>query len=203
MLSRLGRVARLLSFDRAPCVDRGGLQDLRIDVLRRGVPGTGGVLMRAHDCSVDRDCPVRALTHVAVAAQLIQDLFPGSITRPAAMPVVDRLPTPVLGGQIPPRQPAAGPPEHPVENLPMVSPLPATARRAVRQQRLQPSPLLIGQIVTIKHQRGLQPPAEPIHGTRSSRPSHRGRRGDDDDRVAIGRVPYRPARWTCRGGSTG
>ncbi len=39
----------------------------------------------------------------------------------------------------------------------------------VRQQRLQPGPLLIGQIVTIEHAPVLPHPAVLIHGTRSNR----------------------------------
>jgi hypothetical protein len=50
----------------------------------------------------------------------------------------------------------------------VIGPSATPPRRPIRQQRLQPGPLRIGQIVTIKHQQGLPHPALLIHGTRSS-----------------------------------
>lgn len=78
-LSRLGLPADFLSFDPAPCVQGGGCEDLRIDVSRWLVAGTGGVLMGADHPGVDRDHPFRALVLVGITAQLIEDSGPGAI----------------------------------------------------------------------------------------------------------------------------
>ncbi len=67
------------------------------------------------------------------------------------MPVVHGFPVAVAKRQIPPRRTGSGPPQHPIDNLPMIHP-PATSNRGpVRQQRLQPGPLFIRQIVTVLH----------------------------------------------------
>src|SRR6185312_11135344 len=58
------------------------------------------------------------------------------------------------------------PPEHPVDHHPVISPAPTPTRRAIRQQRLQPSPFLISQIMTIKHTDDLPEPRQKIHETR-------------------------------------
>src|SRR3954447_7825269 len=86
------------------------------------------------------------------------------------MPVVDGLPVPVVRWHVAPRQPAAGPPEHPVDHRPVVGPTTAPLRLLAGQQRLQPGPFLIGQIVSIEHSLGLPHPLIKIRGTRS-RPS--------------------------------
>src|SRR5438270_11518018 len=82
------------------------------------------------------------------------------------MPVVDGLPIPIATGQIPPRAASPAPPEHPVDHHPVIGPAPTPTRRAIRQQRLQPSPFLISQIMTIKHTDDLPDPRQEIHGTR-------------------------------------
>ena len=132
------------------------------------MPGTGGVLVRAHHRRIDRNRPGGALFRVGSTTQLNQNPLPGAIAGPAAMPVVDGLPVPVLRWQVTPRHPTPRPPEHPVQHLPMISPTATAARRPVRQQRLQPSPLRIGQIMTIKHPSELPHPPALIHGTRPS-----------------------------------
>lgn len=60
------------------------------------------------------------------------------------------------------------PPEHPVDHHPVIGPPPTPTRRAIRQQRLQPSPFLISQIMTIKHTDDLPEPRQKIHETRPS-----------------------------------
>src|SRR3954462_5618151 len=85
------------------------------------------------------------------------------------MPVVDGLPTPERGRYVPPRNATAGPPEHPVEDRAVIGPPPTATRGLVRQQRLQPGPFLVGQIMTMQHQKDLLHPALKISGTRSSR----------------------------------
>jgi hypothetical protein len=79
-LSRLGLPVDFLLFDPAPCGQLSGRNDLRIDVCRRLVAGTGGVLVGADHPGVDRDRPLRALLVVGVAAQLIEDHGPGTVT---------------------------------------------------------------------------------------------------------------------------
>jgi hypothetical protein len=130
--------------------------------------GSGSVLVGTHHPGIDRDRPLRAFGMVGVAAQLIEDPGPGSITRPASMPVIDGLPVSIDRRQVPPGQATAGSPEHPVEHGPVISPPPALTRLA-GQQRLQPGPLLVGQIMAIQHGPGLQHPPTMIYGTRSSR----------------------------------
>ncbi len=61
---------------------------------------------------------------------------------PLAMPVVHRLPVPMIFGQIRLRDARPGSPHHPVDHLPVSHPLPTMSRRAVRQQRLQQRPML-------------------------------------------------------------
>src|SRR3954466_6393660 len=85
------------------------------------------------------------------------------------MPVVDGLPVPVVRWHVAPRQPAAGPPEHPVDHRPVVGPTTTPLRLLAGQQRLQPGPFLIGQIVSIEHPLGLPHPLIKIRGTRSPR----------------------------------
>src|SRR3954463_15731270 len=89
------------------------------------------------------------------------------------MPVVDGLPTPERGRHVPPRNATAGPPEHPVEDRAVIGPPPTATRDLVRQQRLQPGPFLVGQIMTMQHQKDLLHPALKIRGTRSNGPRWR------------------------------
>ena len=84
------------------------------------------------------------------------------------MPVVDGLPRSVVRGHVTPRQPASSPPEHSVDHRAVIGPSTTPLRGLIGQQRLQPSPFLIGQIVTIEHADGLPHPPVKIHGTRSS-----------------------------------
>jgi hypothetical protein len=83
------------------------------------------------------------------------------------MPVVDGLPVPVGGRQVPPRRPCPSPPEHSVDHLPVIGPVPASSRRPVRQQRRQPIPLGIGQIMTIMYQLWVTHLSIKIRQTRS------------------------------------
>src|SRR2546429_3178117 len=86
------------------------------------------------------------------------------------MPSIDGFPVPVAGRKITPGSTSAGPPQHAVDDQPVIHPPAATPRRPIRQQRLQPRQFLSGQIMTIKHDNVL--PAHPlkIHETRLSRP---------------------------------
>lgn len=50
----------------------------------------------------------------------------------------------------------------------MISPPATPTGGLVRQQRLQPSPFLVGQVMAIKHKQDLPHPPTEIHGTRPS-----------------------------------
>jgi hypothetical protein len=82
------------------------------------------------------------------------------------MPRVDSLPVPVKQGQVPPRTPCPGPPQHPVDHHPVITPPPTPTRHPVRQQRLQLFPLGIGQIMAIMHKQDLPHPRPKIRQTR-------------------------------------
>src|SRR3954451_12908672 len=84
------------------------------------------------------------------------------------MPPVQGSEAPLAGRNIPPWRPGPGPPQDPVDHLPVIVPTAAAARRPVRQQRLQPDPLRISQIVTIEHRPGLPNPPAQIGETRPS-----------------------------------
>jgi hypothetical protein len=88
------------------------------------------------------------------------------------MPVVDGLPGPERGRHVPPRDTTAGPPKHPVEHHAVIHPPPTPTRRLIGQQRLQPGPFLVSQIMTMQHAPGLPHPTLMIRGTRS-RPATR------------------------------
>src|SRR3954469_24962230 len=66
------------------------------------------------------------------------------------MPVVDGLPVPVLAGQVAPGCTGPGPPEHSVDHLPVIDPSATPAGRTVRQQRLQPGPFGVRQVMSVK-----------------------------------------------------
>src|SRR4051794_18963702 len=70
------------------------------------------------------------------------------------MPPVQGPKAPVAGGNPPPRRSRPGPPQDPVDHLPVIVPPTSPTRRPVRQQRLQSRPLCISQIVTIEHKTG-------------------------------------------------
>jgi hypothetical protein len=69
-------------------------------------------------------------------------------------------------------KPAPGPPEHTVDHHAVIGPTTTPLRFLAGQQRLQPSPLLVAQIVSIEHPLGLPHPLIKIRGTRSSEVHH-------------------------------
>src|SRR3954470_2908246 len=111
------------------------------------------------------------------------------------MPPVQGSAVPVAGRNTPPWRPGPGPPQDPVDHLPVIVPTAAAARRPVRQQRLQPDPLRISQIVTIEHRPGLPNPPAQIGETRPRPPGGRPPR-----RVRPGRSAGRPAGTPPAGG---
>jgi hypothetical protein len=61
------------------------------------------------------------------------------------------------------------PPQHPGDHRSMIGPPPTPTRRLVGQQRLQPRPLFLSQIMTTVHRNDLPHPSQKIHGTRPNR----------------------------------
>jgi len=133
---------------------------------RRRAGRASGMLMRLGRQGIHRDGPVGAFRLVAATAQLIQHPLPRTVPRPPPVSHVDGLPVPVLRRQIPPRRTGTRPPQHSVDDAPMILPPAAAPRRTVRQQRLQPSPLRIRQIMTTNHKSGLSHPPSKIQETR-------------------------------------
>src|SRR3954464_3242543 len=82
------------------------------------------------------------------------------------MPAVQGAEVPVAGRHIPPRSSSPSPPQNPVDHLPVIEPPAPAARRPVRQQRLQPRPFGIGQVMPIEHGPGLPDPPAKIRETR-------------------------------------
>jgi hypothetical protein len=71
------------------------------DLVRRrqGAARPARVLARAHHGGIGADRPVLPLGLIAPGPKPAQDHLPRPIQRPAAMPVIDRLPVPVLTGR--------------------------------------------------------------------------------------------------------
>jgi len=135
------------------------------------------MVMRPHTGGIDRHHPLRIIP-VATALQTAQRPLPGPITRPCPMPAIHGLPRPVRPRQIPPRRARPGPPQNPVHHPPVRDPRTSlTARALHRKERFQPSPLLIGQIMTIMHATITPEPDPDLCQTRPRpHPSCRGRR---------------------------
>jgi hypothetical protein len=112
--------------------------------------GASGVLVRADHSGVRADRPLLPFTLITAGPQRIQDLFPGAIARPAAMPLIDGQPVPVIRRQIPPRAAGPGTEQDPVDRPPVICP-PATPARVRRHQRRQPLPLPILKIMPGNH----------------------------------------------------
>ena len=158
--SRPGRAAGFLSFAAAP----------RDQVRGQGPARAGGMLVRADHRGIGAERPVLALGLIAADPQPVQDLLPGPVTRPAAMPVIDSLPVPEPLRQVTLRATGPGPEEDPVDHHPVVGP-PAAPQRIGGQEHPQPLPFLIRQIVaiqSIEHRTDLHQPGIKIHGTRPS-----------------------------------
>jgi hypothetical protein len=106
---------------------------------------------------VDGYHPFR-LVQVAATLHPTEHTCPGALSGPPPMPVLDRLPVAVGGRQVPPGRARPRTPEHSVDDLPVVHPLTAAPRRTVRQQRVQESPLVIAQVMTIVYRTDLHDP---------------------------------------------
>ena len=96
--------ADFLSIAEAPCEVISG----------RGAAGSGRMLIGPGDRGIGAYCPVLALGLIALGPQPVQDLLPGPVQGPAAMPVVDGFPVPETLGQVPPRAARPGTEEDPL-----------------------------------------------------------------------------------------
>jgi hypothetical protein len=138
--SRFVPAARgFLSFGSAPC----------FRICRDRASGAGRVLVGPHHRRVGAHGPVRSLALVAPGAEPAQDLLPGPVQRPPAMPAVHDLPVPVAARQVPPRAAGPRPEQDPVDHGAVIIP-PVTLPRVRGHQRRQPLPFLIGQVMPIQ-----------------------------------------------------
>ncbi len=193
--------SRFFSFDGAPEAHRGAQlrwgQPRRVHVGGRLMACPGRVLMGPHHRGIGRDRPARPITLIAPSPQRVQDHLPGPVGRPAAMPVIDRLPVPGPLRQIPPRAPHPGTGKDAVHHQPVIiSPVPLP--RMSGQQRRQPRPFRIGQVMP------LQPvlihgPIQPETGNQdlwdyalTGRRLNRSKRGDRAKSISS---PWYQAAW--------
>src|ERR1035441_5009106 len=79
--------------------------------------GTRRVLMSTGHRRIGADRPVFPFGRVAPRPQPAQDLLPGRVQQPPAVPVIDGLPVPEALRQVPPRTPRPGPAENPVDQI--------------------------------------------------------------------------------------
>ena len=135
--SRADRADGFLSFGSAPCDQLSG----------QLMPGAGGMLVRADHGGIGADRPLWSLGPIAPYPQPVQDLPPGPVQGPAAMPVISGLPVPVLTRQITPA--GTGPEQDPVDHHPVIGPPPAPPRIG-GHHRQQPLPFLTGQVMPVQ-----------------------------------------------------
>src|SRR5215217_5042137 len=98
------------------------------------VTGAGGVLVGADDAGVNLGVPVQLPSPIGLGPQGGLDAGPGAVGLPAHEPLVDRLPRPRPLGQIPPRDPGAGPEHDAVEDRAVIPPTPTPLGRHRWQQ---------------------------------------------------------------------
>jgi hypothetical protein len=92
--------------------------------------------------------PVQITCGVGVSLELTLAPGPGAVLLPHGEPVITRLERPVPLRDLTPLRAVLGPPQDPVDHLPVITPPATTLRDRARRQRLQPSPLLISQITS-------------------------------------------------------
>lgn len=108
-----------------------------------------------------RHRPVHLADRVQVLLHPDQQTVPRAVGRPAAEPLVGGLPRPVPLGQIPPRGPRGQLPQDRVDDFP---PVPhRTPQPGHRQQRLDPLPRLISQLMPTHHTPTTNPTTLRIH----------------------------------------
>jgi hypothetical protein len=109
---------------------------------------SGRVLMRPADGGIDVHLPVDQPGRIRSGLQGRDEHGPHPSPLPTAKQPINRLPWPVPRRQIPPRRTRADPPANPIDQLPPRPHHRTATPGHLRQQRLQHSPLLIGQIST-------------------------------------------------------
>jgi hypothetical protein len=87
---------------------------LRITLLA----GPGRMLMGAADRGVDVQVPRDRTVRVGQGLEAGEDTVPGAVPLPSAEEVVDPVPWPVLGGDVPPWNPGTDPEPYAVDQLP-------------------------------------------------------------------------------------
>jgi hypothetical protein len=108
--------------------------------------GPGSVLVRPGHRGIHADLPGDQALGVGLGLQGGENPPPGAVALPAPEQPVHRLPGPVAGGHVPPRRAGAGPPADPVDELAFAPGRWPARLLAGGQQRLQPGPLLVGQV---------------------------------------------------------
>jgi hypothetical protein len=111
----------------------------------------GRVLVGPRDGGVHADVPGDQPGRIRAGLQPGQELSPGPVALPASKQPVDAGPRPVLGRHVPPRRVGAGPPPHPVDELPSAPGGWAARLLALGEQRLQDGPLRVGQVGAPPH----------------------------------------------------
>src|SRR5690349_4927892 len=94
--------------------------------------------------------PLDLARGVELALERLEDPLPEPLATPAAEARVDRLPRPVALGEIAPRHAGVHPVEHPIEDRAMIAVV-RPAGLARRQQRHQPRPLRITELMAAHH----------------------------------------------------
>ena len=149
--SRLGLAADFLSFDPAPCVQ---IQGSRRPPRRCRRAAGGGHRRRADGRGPHRR-PPRSSTPRPRSHRRRDATRRGSAPRYRRLTSGDagcrRSSSARRSAVRHATAPAAGPPEHPVDHRAVIGPPATPLRGLVGQQRFQPGPFLIGQIVSIEH----------------------------------------------------
>src|SRR5205823_2503008 len=111
-----------------------------------------GVLVRSDDAAIDElDVPVHRPGRVRLPLDGREDPVPEPGLPPAPEPAVHRRPRAVPLRQVAPGRPGPLAPQDAVDDPPMVRVWPARLRPLRRQERLQPLPLLVGQLSSMAH----------------------------------------------------
>src|SRR5215203_4770488 len=113
---------------------------------RSPLAGPSSVLVSAHHGGVDADLPGDQPARVRLGLQGGEDPPPGAVALPAPKQPVHHLPRAIAGGHVPPWPAGPGPPADPVDQLPLAPRRWPARLLALGQQRLQPGPLLVGQV---------------------------------------------------------
>jgi hypothetical protein len=129
----------------------------------RGPPRAGGMLVRADHGGIGADRPVLALGLIAAGPQPVQDLPPGPVTRPAAIPDIDSLPVPEPLRQVTLRQPIRVRKKIPLIHHPVIAHRPPRGGSAGRNTRSR------SHSSSVRSWRFSRSSTVPIYASRASR----------------------------------